>query len=250
MIDNQKIAQAFVAPRRKGLVIGATSVAVAGALLGVGVAGASASTVQPTPVAAHSSTSAQGHSGSVSVVEQLRASLFAGAISGSKAQALATRLIADPAIFSALPAALQGDLTALKTASPADAVGQAEHITSTALAGGYGQQVENLATSLQSTAGYPISHKLVRELRTDIAKGTTAATTGTMIARTIGDDPKLLATLPANLRADVTALQKASPSDAAAQVTKIEASAASGDYGQQIQQLSQTIAALTAGSTK
>jgi len=250
MIDNQKIAPAFAAPRRKGLVIGATSMAVAGALLGVGVAGASAATVQPAPVTAHSSTSAQGHNRSVSLVEQLRASLFTGSISGSKAKALATRLIADPSIFSALPAALQGDLSALKTASPADAVAQAEHIKSTALAGGYGQQVQNLANSLQGTAGYPISQKLVRELRTDVAKGTTTATTGTMIATTVGDDPKLLATLPANLRSDVTALQTASPSDAAAQVTRIEASAASGDYGQRIQQLSQTITSLTAGTTK
>jgi hypothetical protein len=250
MIYNQKIATAFGTPLRKGLLVGATSVVAAGALLGVGAAGASASIVPAASVSSHGSASTHGSNRATSVIEQLRAAFFSGSIDGSKAQALASRIVADPAIYSALPASLQSDLTALKAAPSSDAVAQAGHIESTALAGGYGDQVKSLAVSLQDTARYPVSHKLVRQIRNDVAHGKTEAATATAIAKSVSEDPKLLATLPSNLRSDVTTLQNASPSDAAAQVATIEATAVSGDYGPQIQQLSQTLASLTASASK
>jgi hypothetical protein len=116
----------------------------------------------------------------VSLIEQLRADLFQGQINGSKAQALATRIVDNPRIFSALPANLQSDLTALKNAPAADAVAQAEQIRSTALAGGYGAQLKNLATDLQ-TAKFPMSKSLIRELRRDLASSATVSSTGASV---------------------------------------------------------------------
>jgi hypothetical protein len=178
MINNQK--SAFGTPLRKHLVIGATSVVAASAFLGVGVAGASAATVQPTSVATHSSVAVHSHHANVSLIEQLRADLFQGQMNGPKAQALATRIADNSAMFSALPANLKSDLTALKNAPAADAVAQAEHIKSTALAGGYGARIKDLATDLQ-TAKFPISRSLIRGLRSDLAPNATVSPTGASV---------------------------------------------------------------------
>ena len=248
MINNQKIAQALGTPLRKHLVIGATSVVAAGALLGVGVAGASAATVQPTPVSTHSSSAVHGSGHVVSLIQQLRADLFQGQVNGSRAQALAGRIIDDKAIFSALPANLQGDLTALKSASPADATAQAEQLKSTALAGGYGTQLQKLATDLQASAAFPITKKLMDEIRTDLTAAATPGAAGAKIAQTLSEHPRLLAKLPANLQSDVTALKNAPASADAARVLGIEKAAAAGSYGQQIQTLAQQL--LSAGGSK
>ena len=248
MINNQKITQAFGTPLRKHLVIGATSVVAAGALLGVGVAGASAATVQPTPAATHSSSTQHGAGRIVSLVQQLRADLFQGQINGSRAQALAGRIIDNQAIFSALPANLQSGLTTLKNAPAADAAAQAEQIKSTALAGGYGAQLEKLATDLKASATYPITKKLLDEIRTDISANGTAAATGAAIAATVSEHPRLFAKLPANLQSDVTALKNAPASADTARVLGIEKAAAAGSYGQQIQTLAQQL--LSVGGSK
>ena len=248
MINNQKIAKAVGTPLRKHLVIGATSVVAAGALLGVGVAGASAATVQPTPAATHSSSTAHGPGRIVSLVQQLRTDLFQGQINGNRAQALAGRIIDNQAIFSALPANLQSDLTTLKNAPAADAPALAERIKSTALAGGYGAQLEKLATDLQASASYPITKKLVDELRSDISANGTAAATGAAIAATVSEHPRLFAKLPANLQSDVTALKNAPASADTARVLGIEKAAAAGSYGQQIQTLAQQL--LSVGGSK
>ena len=235
MINNQK--NAFGTPLRKHLVIGATSVVAAGALLGVGVAGASATTVQPTPVATQSSVAVHSHHANVSLIEQLRADLFQGQINGSRAQALATRIAANTAMFSALPANLQTDLTALKNAPAADAVAQAEHIKSTALAGGYGVQIKDLATDLQASATYPISKKLISEIRMDLSTSTSAGASGAAMSATLATHPRFFAKLPANLQPDLTQLKSAPRSADAARTLGIEKAAAAGAYGQQIQTL-------------
>ncbi len=244
MINNQKTARVFGTPLRKHLVIGATSVVAAGALFGAGVAGASAATVQPTPVATHSSSAAHSPSRVVSLLQQLRTDLFQGQISGSRAQALAGRIADNPVIFTALPANLQSDLTSLKSAPTADAVTQAEQIKSTALAGGYGTQLQKLATDLQASASYPITKKLLDEIRSDLAANTTPGATGADIAATLSDHPRLLAKLPANLQSDVAALKNAPASADAARVLGIEKAAAAGSYGQQIQTLAQQLLSL------
>ena len=261
MIYNQKNSPAFSGPLRKRLIIGATSVVAAGALLGVGVSGASAATAHPTAAAhvsastdgttsAQGTASAHGSYGSASIAQQLRTAFFAGAISGSKAQALATKIIANPALFSALPANLQAALATLKAAPAADATTQAEQLKSTALSGGYGGQVRLIATSLSDSAAYPISTKLVHELRSDLTSGGNSSAIAAKIAKTLSADPALLSTLPANLRGDVKTLRSASPSDASAQLSKIEAAAVSGSYGPQLQQLGQNLASLSGASTK
>jgi hypothetical protein len=250
MINNQKISSGFGTPLRKRLVIGATSVLAAGALLGAGAAGASAATVQPTPVPTHSSTAAHSHNPAVSLIEQLRADLFQGSISGSKAQALAGRIIDSRTVFAALPANLQSDLTALKNAPAADTAAQAQQVKSTALSGGYGQQVKTLAADLQTSAKYPISKKLVSEIRRDLASGTTAGATGASIAKTVTEHPQLLSKLPASLQSDVTALKNAPAAADSLQVLKIESAAVAGTYGQQIQTLAQQLVSASGTATK
>ena len=104
------------------------------------MAGASAATVQPTPPPTHSSSTVHTPGRVVSLIEQLHADLFKRQINGRKAQALAVRIVDDPALLSALPVNLQNDLTTLKNAPAADAVAQAGQIKSTALSGGYGSR--------------------------------------------------------------------------------------------------------------
>jgi hypothetical protein len=162
-------------------------------------------------------------------VEQLRADLFQGQISGSKVQKLVERITSDQKLFAALPASLQSDLTSLKNAPAGDTVADAQKIKATALAGGYGQEIQNLATDLQATAKYPINKK---------------------VASTLSEHPQLLSKLPANLQSDVTALKNAPASDAAAQVQKIETTAVGGGYGQQIQKVGEQLGSLVGGTTK
>ena len=250
MINNQKIAQAFGTPLRKHLVIGATSVVAASALLGVGVAGANAATVQPTPVATHSSVAVHSHHGNLALVEQLRIDLFQGQINGSRVQALATRILNNPAIVAALPANLKSDLTTLKDASAGDAVAQAQKVKSTALAGGYGAQLQNLATDLQASASYPISKKLIDEIQTDISKSGSIGAAGAGIATTLSEHPRLFAKLPANLQSDVTNLAKAPAAESTARALGIEGAAAAGAYGQRVQALAQHLMSLSGATTK
>ena len=252
MINNQKIAGRFGTPlrMRKHLVVGATSVVAASALLGVGVAGASASTVQPTPLATHNSASVHSHHRSVSLIDQLRADLFQGQIDGSRAQALAGRILGNSALTSALPANLQTDLTALKDASASDAVAQAQHIKSTALAGGYGSQLQQFATDLQASAKYPISKKLMDEISKDVSANASMGAKGAGIAATVTAHPRFFAKLPTQLQSNLTALKNAPATDTTARVLGIETAAASGSYGQQIQTLTQHLLSLSETDTK
>ena len=225
MINNQK--NAFGIPLRKHLVIGATTVVAAGALLGAGVAGASAATVQPTPVPTSSSSTAHTPSRIVSLLEQLRTDLFQGQINGSKAQALASRIIGNPALFSALPVNLQNDLTTLKNAPSTDAAAQAKQITSTALSGGYGAQVKELATDLQSSAKVPFSKSLIAKLRQDLASSASlGAASGT---------------LPSSAQSGVTALKNAASPEAALRLLASESAAVADSLGPQLQTLTHSV---------
>jgi len=254
MTYDQKISRVFSSPLRKRLVIGATSVLASGALLGVGVAGASAATVHSTPVTAHTSASAtyngSGHSRAASLAEQLRHDLFQDQINGSKVRKLVERITSDQKLFAALPASLRSDLTSLKNAPAGNAVADAQKIKATALAGGYGQEIQNLATDLRATAKYPISKKLVGEIQADLASGKSVGASGSKVANTLSEHPQLFSKLPANLQSDVTALKNAPASDAAAQVQKIETTAVGGGYGQQIQKLGEQVESLVGGTTK
>ncbi|HEX4444695.1 MAG TPA: hypothetical protein VHZ81_14085 [Galbitalea sp.] len=168
MINNQKITRAFGTPLRTALAIGATSLVAAGGLLGAGAASATAATGPSVQVAAHASVPVHDHLGALSLLKQLRADLFDGQVNGTGAQALATRIVDNPTIFGALPTNLQSDLTALKNAQPADANALAEQITSTALSGGYGTQIQNLASALKASAKNGIDRTLVANIREDV----------------------------------------------------------------------------------
>ena len=225
MINNQK--NAFGTPLRKHLMIGATSVVAAGALLGVGVAGASAATVQPTPTPTHSSSAVHAPGRIVALIEQLRADLFKGQINGSKVQALATRIADNSALFSALPVNLQNDLTTLKNAPAADAVAQAEQIKSTALSGGYGAQIKDLATDLQSSAKLPMTKSLIAKLRQDLSSSASSGTAGT--------------NLPGSLQSGATALKNAANPEAALRLLASERAAVAGSLGPQLQTLTHMV---------
>jgi hypothetical protein len=229
MINNQK--NAFGTPLRKHLMIGATSVVAAGALLGAGVAGASAATVHPTSAPSHSSSTVHSSSRVVSLVEQLRADLFQGQISGSKAQALAARIADNPALFSALPVNLQNDITTLKNAPSTDAVAQAEQIKSTALSGGYGAQIKDLATELQSSAKLPFSNSLIRDLRGDLASSASlGASSGAAEAK-----------LPANVQPGVAGLKNAASPEDTLHLLASERAAVADSLGPQVRSLTHMV---------
>jgi hypothetical protein len=250
MIYNQENTQAPSTSLRKHLVIGATSMVAASALLGVGAAGASAATVQPTPAATHSSSTVRSHHGGASLLQQLRTDLFQGQISGARAQALAGRILDNSAIASALPADLKSDLTALKSAPATDAVAEAQQIRSTALDGGYGPQLKQLATDLRVSAAYPISTQLISQIRADVSTGAGVGATGAGIAKTVSEHPRFFAKLPTKLQSDATALTKAPDAEKTVRVLGIESAAAAGSYGQQIQTLAQSLLSQSGTSTK
>ncbi len=80
--------------------------------------------------------------------DELRADLSAGQDAGQSAGKIATTLLDDTALV--LPANLQADLTALKNAPAAVQTVDALKAESTALAGGYGKQIQKIAEQLLS----------------------------------------------------------------------------------------------------
>ena len=239
MINNQK--NAIGAPLRRHLLIGATSVVAAGALLGVGVAEASATTVQPTPAPTHSSSTVHAPGRLIALIEQLRADLFLGQITGAKAQVLAGRIINDPALFSALPVNLQNDLTALKNAPAADAVARAEEIKSTALSGGYGAQIKNLVTELQSSAKLPFGKSLIAEIRRDLVSSAALNAAGENLANSASRHPGLFAKLPANLKSDVAAVKSSEAPEVTMRLLALEHAAVADSLGPQVSSLTHTV---------
>ena len=146
-------------------------------LLGAGAASATAASVPSAQVSAHASVSVHHHLGARSLLKQLRADLFDGQVNGTKAQDVASRIVDNSTIFGALPTSLQSDLTALQNAQPADATALAQQITSTALSGGYGTQIENLASALKDSATDGIDSALVADIRQDVASILTSGAT-------------------------------------------------------------------------
>ncbi len=83
---------------------------------------------------------------------------------------------------AALPANLTSDLTALKDASSANAVAQAQHITSTALAGGYGVQPQKLAADLDLSGS-----AVVGSTSAGVSAGTTVGAQGSGSSSSAGE---------------------------------------------------------------
>lgn len=173
MTFNQ-ISTKFQTPATKRIAVGAATALTVGALLGVGISGASAAT---SPPAGQSSTSTSvSHSehafGARSIVHQVREAFFKEAIDGAKAQKLATEATMQTFVFSKLPTPLQADLTALKNAPAAERDAAAEKITATSLDGGYGDELKTVAADLKSGAKLPLG-EIIRDAVRELAQGKT-----------------------------------------------------------------------------
>ena len=239
----------------KRLAVGAASVLAACALVGVGAQGAYAagsgsgpsasgsggSTATATASPDGASASAHGGFSLGAVTSDLGPGLFSGHVNGAKAQALAKRIVADQALFSLLPTSLQSDLTTLKNASVHDRTTDAKKIVTTALAGGYGSAIQQLATQLKSQNVHTAKSLLGdvdRDLKSGVlADGSTLGATGATIAASISGDAQLAAQLPATLRTDLSSLAAAPASERTADVQKIVTTALDGGYGDQVKQV-------------
>ncbi|ANF32999.1 hypothetical protein A0130_16225 [Leifsonia xyli] len=231
---------AFTAKRAA---VGAASLLAATALVGVGAQGAFATTVDggASGSGSGSQATAQAH-----VSTDAGHELFAGHLSGAKAQALAKRVIADKPLFSLLPDALQEDVTTLAKASASDRTADAKKIVATALDGGYGSAIKDLATHLKHArgeraglSGLPGLKDLIGDLRSGDLSSPQLGDTAAAVAVDVTADAQLAAKLPASLRSDLGDLAKAPAAERTPDVQKIAATALAGGYGSDIQQLAQ-----------
>ncbi|WP_158861838.1 hypothetical protein [Leifsonia sp. AG29] len=236
-------SSAFTAKRAA---VGAASLVAATALVGVGAQGAFATTVDGGASGSGSASQSSAHAW---VSTDAGHDLFAGHVNGAKAQALAKRVIADKALFALLPDALQKDVTSLAHASADDRVADAKKIVSTALNGGYGSAIKDLATHLKEARdddrdvhgveGLSGLKGLVSDLRSGDFSSPELGAAGAAVAVEVTGDAQLAAKLPSSLRSDLTQLASAASSARTADVQKIAATALSGGYGAGIQQLAQ-----------
>lgn len=228
---------AFTAKRAA---VGAASLLAATALVGVGAQGAFATTVDGGASGSGSGAqaTAQAH-----VSTDAGHDLFAGHLSGAKAQALAKRVIADKPLFALLPDALQRDVTALAKAPASDRTADAKTIVTTALDGGYGLAIKDLAIQLKDSRGDHAAHAGLKSLLGDLRAGDLSSPqlgeVGADVAASVTDDAQLAAKLPASLQADLSALANASASERTPDVQNIAATALAGGYGAGVQELAQ-----------
>jgi len=246
-MNENKIFQSPRASRSKRLTIGAASVLAAGALLGAGVQGASAAPLTPTPEhTASSSASAESTSGDAflaSVQKELRGALSHGHDVNEKAQKVAATLVDHAELFASLPANLQADLTTLKDASAADRAAAVQTIQTTALDGGYGDQIAQVATAVQNDPKHPLAAALHSALGEETATGTDAAPAVTKLALGLADNPALFQKLPVELQSALTDLKNAPAAEQDAAAQAIEKAALNGDYGKDIQKIVERIQA-------
>ncbi len=228
---------AFTAKRAA---VGAASLLAATALVGVGAQGAFATTVDG---GASGSGSGSSSTASAHVSTDAGHDLFAGHLSGAKAQALAKRVLADKPLFALLPDSLQQDVTTLANAAAQDRTADAKKIVRTALDGGYGSAVKDLATHLKDSHGDHASLSGLKDLVGDLRSGDLSSPqlgdTGAAVAVDVTADAQFAAKLPASLRADLSQLASAPAAERTPDVQKIAATALAGGYGSDLQQLAQ-----------
>lgn len=245
--------------RKRVSVVGA-SVLATGALLGLGAQAAFADTPNTTPTGAASASTSAGSSGSagsadssgsagssgaaqlsLGIVQAEVNAMLRGHVNGAHAQKLATGLVNDDTVFSLLPSKLQGDLTTLTKASPVDRTADAKKIATTALNGGYGSLIENLAKEIRSAHG-DTPHSIVNEVARDLKRGGSADHPAARIAQTVTEHKDLASSLPAALTSDLRTLADASKTERSADLQKIETTALSGGYGPQLQKVAVSVA--------
>ncbi len=246
---------------RKPLTIAAASVLTVGALAGAGVAGANAATpAASSNVQAGVEAGGQG----AGLLGAVRAAFgtaqtdggsqgdAADHVDAAKAKALATKLVNNQELFSRLPAALQTDLKALaSSASPQDATALAQKIRTTALGGGYGDQVKTVASHLFGPHKNPTDQtgkSLLSDLKAATGQDQQATNAAQRLAEKAVAAPQLFNRLPDNLKTDLTALANATGSDVATQAQKVKSTALSGGYGPRIQHLVQHLQDLAGGA--
>lgn len=227
--------------------LGAASLVTAGALAGVGAQGAFAATGDHGDGTGASGTASTSSPAGLGSVESLAHGLIAGGhVNGAKAQALAKRVVGDAALFDLLPDALQSDLKTLASASATERTADAKKIVSTALDGGYGTAIQDLAKHLKATAGDRSRGAelkgLLDRLRSGGLSGAELGTGGAAVAADVTADAQLSAQLPEPLRADLAELAAAPTAERAADVQKIATTAIGGGYGDDVQQLAGRLA--------
>jgi hypothetical protein len=248
-MNKNQTSTASTAFRKKRLAVGAVSVLAAGALLGLGVQGATAAPLNPTPTSSSTATTdaIPGFSGTflASLAGELHADLAQGHDVGEKAQNIAETIAGHAELFASLPANLQADLTTLKDASAADRTAAAQTIETTALAGGYGDQIKKLATEIQKHPEHPLAGLLPGTHHGHHAKAQAqdAGQAVVKMALRLVDIPAVFSQLPAQLQSDLTDLKNAPAAEQAADAKTIETAALNGDYGQAIQTIAERLLA-------
>ncbi|HZK60419.1 MAG TPA: hypothetical protein VFC59_11260 [Cryobacterium sp.] len=249
-MNKNQTSTASTAFRKKRLAVGAVSVLAAGALLGLGVQGATAAPLNPTSSSTATTDAIPGFSGTflASLTGELRADLAQGHDVGEKAQNIAETIAGHAALFASLPANLQADLTTLKDASAADRTAAAQTIETTALAGGYGEQIKKLATEIQKHPEHPLAGLLPgthpgHNGHHAKAQAQDAGQAVVKMALRLVDIPAVFSQLPAQLQSDLTDLKNAPAAEQAADAKTIETAALNGDYGQVIQAIAERLVA-------
>jgi hypothetical protein len=251
-MNKNQTSTASTAFRKKRLAVGAVSVLAAGALLGLGVQGATAAPLNPTPTSSSTATTdaIPGFSGTflASLAGELHADLAQGHDVGEKAQNIAETIAGHAELFASLPANLQADLTTLKDASAADRTAAAQTIETTALAGGYGDQIKKLATEIQKHPEHPLAGLLPgthhgHHGHHAKAQAQDAGQAVVKMALRLVDIPAVFSQLPAQLQSDLTDLKNAPAAEQAADAKTIETAALNGDYGQAIQAIAERLLA-------
>jgi hypothetical protein len=276
-LNKHTISPATATSRTKRVALGAASVLTAGALLGVGAQGATAAPLSAgTGTGPSSNTSASGDAAAsshgvllASLASELRADLSHGQSGNVKAQKVATTLTEHAELFETLPANLQDDLTTLTDATgAADRAAAVETVRTTALAGGYGEEITQIAEAVRDNPEHPLAAAVRAALGGDLAAAPGTAESGaasgaaesgaeqepgagagsavTELALQLADDPALLEKLPADLQADLTDLTdlKTAPADEqTAAAEEIEAAALNGDYGAMVQKVAERVQA-------
>ena len=285
-MNKHTIFPATATSRTKRVALGAASVLTAGALLGVGAQGATAAPLSAEDTSSTSSSAGTsgdaGQSNGVfleSLASEVRADLSHGQSGNVKAQKVATTLSEHAELFETLPANLQDDLTTLKDASSAaDRTAAVDTVRSTALAGGYGEDVTKVAEAVRDNPEHPLAAAIQAALGSDLVTGSGAAAAGapktdvssgaepstgqepateqepaadagssvTELALKLADNPALLEKLPAELQADLAELKSAPAEEQDAAAQKLEAAALNGDYGTAAQNIAERVQAHTA----
>lgn len=291
--DAKTSSDGFSTKRRVG--VAATTVLAAGSLLGLGAVGANAqpldastdtgsttTTDSSTSTAPSESTEADLTEADLTdadlteeeitaLTEKVQGQLEGGA--NAESAEIVTGAIAEHAdLFQSLPVNLQTDLTALGEAKSDQAI-VADTIETTALSGGYGEQLQALAEAIEQDPTHPLAAVVAALAATDAAATDTvseeitaeeitaeeitaeeitaeeseadqdapAALSPEKIAAALADNPALFDTLPQELQTDVTDLQAAPEGDRAAGAEDIKATALAGGYGEQIQTVAERV---------